>query len=96
MTHPYRSAEPKGEALPPRGRSLWGRLRSLARRLLIARQGTFRSRFPATCPCGLRSWDPEAVRRGSPALMNASVFRMRANSWRCGKRHDLVGSVRLG
>jgi hypothetical protein len=95
--HPYRVAPevPHVSQALARPRTWRGRWRSFVRRMLLGWEGRFLVRYPATCPCGKRSWDPMEVRRNFSS-MNAGQFSHRANVWRCGQRHGLHGRVVLG
>lgn len=53
--------------------------------LLIFFAGTYKKRYPIKCPCGLRSWDPQKMRREAGYVKDYRLL----NSYKCGKMHDL-------
>lgn len=83
--HPYRENNNFKPWQPP-GKTLFGKIRTFYRKLLIKSKGKFLKRFNIKCPnCGVRSWDPHDYDEKWKDFIKTCVeLEPKSSYYRCG------------
>lgn len=94
MNNPYRTtiSKEKIKTLVYKRNIIAKVVRYLFFSLVLFFLGKYKQRYPIKCPCGIRSWDPNANRKAGGYIRRSELL----NNYRCGKRHDLRGVVYYG